>query len=138
VNYLLFLVYSNPDRAWVIDGCGNSGLLSRSATILAAVRSAEARRADGLVQGVVSPDSSLDDGIPDVAVKATGNSLTFMAKTNKDGRFEMRLPVGRWTLEAIRRGWSFEPDPLGYEDPKDLRITPGCCAQVQFTGAASR
>jgi hypothetical protein len=102
-DYLLFMSYSKQDRAWGIDGCGNSGPLSQSASVLAAINSAKANASDGLVDGMVSTDS-WTTGIVDVTVRGVWNGMTFTARTNQAGRFQMRLPPGRYRLEAAVSG----------------------------------
>jgi hypothetical protein len=137
VDYLLFLSYSQTASAWVIDGCGNSGPLNGSATVLASVRAARTNTVDGVVEGMVSTDS-WTTGVPNVAVSAISDSTTLTATTDQNGRFRMRLPIGNYRLEANRSGWSFVPEPFSYENPNDLRITRNYCAQVQFSGAPAK
>lgn len=124
----------DPPRAWVIDGCGNSGPISRSEDVLAQIKSMKANTAAGVVNGMISTDS-LTTGVPDVVVKTIGKGRTFSTKTDQAGRFTLRLPTGKYTLEASRPGRSFAPEPLGYESPENLNILPGYCAQVQFSSA---
>ena len=133
VDYLLFLSYSKLNGAWVIDGCGNSGPVIRSASVLSAIKAVKANAGDAAVEGLVSTDS-WTTGVPDVTVRAIGNGTTIAVKTDQAGRFQMRLPAGRYKLAAVRTGWSFEPGLLSYENPTDLRITAGGCAQVHFSG----
>jgi hypothetical protein len=137
-DYLLFLTApSGPDRAWVFDACGNSAPLSRSAATIAGIRTAQTPAPDGVVYGMVV-DGPAGGGVPDVAIKATGNNLTFSATTIVSGVFLLRLPVAKYALEATREGKSFAPDLLSYENPRELNVTPGYCAQVQFNGAAGK
>jgi hypothetical protein len=80
-------------------------------------------------------DGRAGDGVPGVIIKATGNNLTFSGTTIASGVFLLRLPVGKFALEASREGKSFAPDILSYENPRELTVTPGYCGQVQFNGA---
>ena len=136
-DYLLFMSYSRRDRAWGIDGCGNSGPLNRSASVLAAINSVKANAADPVVDGMVSTDSWAT-GVADVTVRAIGNGMTFATRTDQAGRFRMRLSAGRYRLEAVRSGWSFGATPLSYENPDALVLAAGGCAQVQFSGAENK
>jgi hypothetical protein len=129
-TYLLFL--SRANDAWTIDGCGNSGPLDQSASVRAAIKSAQTAAADGLVKGMASTDS-WTTGVPDVTIKAIGNGRTVESKTDRAGHFKIRLPAGRYRI-AIRDGWSFEPEPFSYENPNDLSIAANGCSQVQFSG----
>jgi len=75
------------------------------------------------------------DAIPDVTIVAAGkDGRHFATRADSHGRFEIRLPPGNYTLKSLARGWSFKPNDFTYENPNDLRITPGYCAQVQFDG----
>ncbi len=132
-TYLLFLSYDEPAHAWTLDGCGNSGRLDRSETTLAAIKSVQSSKI-ALVEGMASTSTGTT-GIPAVTIRATGNGKTFSAKTDQNGRFQIQLPSGHYKLEAARPGRSFEPDPFSYEDPEDLKVTAGSCAQVQFIDA---
>jgi hypothetical protein len=136
-EYLLFLAsdVQQPAPAWVIDGCGNSGPMSQSENVLAQIKSIQPRPASGLIYGMVSTDS-WTTGVPNVVVKTLGSGPTFSTKTDQTGRFTLRLPTGRYALDAVRPGWSFAPEPFGYESPKNLSIALGYCAQVQFSGTA--
>jgi hypothetical protein len=75
---------------------------------------------------------------PDVTITAIGNGMTFAAKSEQDGRFKIRLPSGRYRMQAMRSGWSFAPEPFSYENPADLTLTGGGCAQVQFSGIQNK
>jgi uncharacterized protein with HEPN domain len=136
-EYLLFTSYSNKDRGWVIDGCGNSGPLDRSTSVLASIKAINTSAADGVLEGMASTDS-WTNGVSDVTIKAAGNGTTFTAKTNRDGRFTVRLPAGRYKISAIHNGWSFLPTPFSYENPADLNLARGGCAQVHFSGIQNK
>ena len=137
VEYLLFTSFSKQDRAWVIDGCGNSGPLSRSSAVLAAIKSMNLSAPYGEVEGMASTDS-WTTALSDVTIRAVEDGKTFSAKTGQDGRFKIQLPVGHYQMTAIRAGWLLEPVPFSYENPSDLRLTGGACAQVQFSGTQKR
>jgi|SRR5579871_1089882 len=133
MDYLLFISHSERDQAWVMDACGNSGRLDKAALVFTAIKSFNVSAPDALVEGMVSTDS-WTTGIPDALVTANGNGRSFVAKTDQNGRFTLRIPAGRFKLSAARSGWSLEPAPFTYEDPNDLRLETGACAQVQFSG----
>lgn len=131
--YLLFLSYDEPAHAWILDGCGNSGRLDQSETTLAAIKSVQSSKI-ALVEGMAST-GSWTTGVPAVTIRATGNGKTFTATTDQNGRFQMRLPAGQYRLDAARPGWSLDPNPFSYENPEDLKVAAGSCAQVQFSDA---
>ncbi len=133
-DYVLFLWYSKHDRAWLIDGCGNSGPLERSAAVVAAIRKPQNQRGTALVEGLASKTSTSVAPIVNVVVTAQGNGRTFTAITNKQGRFRLRLPPGTYRLVAKSRSFTFgKPELLSYENPNRLVLLAGSCAQVQFT-----
>jgi hypothetical protein len=138
-DYLLFLLrYSRePVGGWLVDGCGNSGPLNKSGAVLRAIEAAQANTSGGSIYGMVSTDS-LDTGVPDIIIRAIGQGRRVSARTDQRGRFLLRLPTGKYTVEALRKGWSFGPDVFSYENPGNLSITPGYCAQVQFSGTAKQ
>jgi len=90
-----------------------------------------------MVSGMVSTES-LTTGVPHVTIRAIGTGSATTAMTDQRGRFDMRLPAGKYSLEAIRSGWSFKPEPLSYENPEALTIVAGACAQVQLTSAGNK
>jgi hypothetical protein len=138
VDYVLFLArdVQRPTHAWVIDGCGNSGPVNASAKVLQAIRS-HASSTIGLVYGMVSSDS-LTTGVPNVTVKATGNHKSFSTITDQSGRFRLQLPAGEYIVDAMRDRESFRPEPFSYENPRNLKILPGYCAQIQFGSAGTK
>jgi len=131
-SYLLFLTYYDG-RSWTIDGCGNSGPLDRSADTLAAIKSAQSTKT-ARVEGMAST-GSWTTGVPAVTINATGNGKMFTAQTDQRGQFQLRLLPGHYELKAVRPAWSFDRNPFSYENPNDLNLSAGGCAQVQFTGA---
>jgi len=77
-------------------------------------------------------------GVPDVAITAIGNGVTFAAKTDSGGRFQIHLPAGRYQIAAALPGWSFEATPFSYENPGNLMLAAGGCAQVHLRGVESK
>ena len=131
-DYVLFLWYSKRDRAWLIDGCGNSGPLERSTAVVAAIETTQKQLGDALLEGLASGIG--DVPIENVAVTARGNGRTFTAITDKHGRFRLRLLPGTYRLVAKSRSFaSLKPDVFSYENPSRLVLPAGSCAQVQFT-----
>ncbi len=134
-KYLLFLNYSQSDKGWELDGCGNSGPLDHAKTALDEIAKIQNRHGDGFIHGMVSWQA-LSDPIADVRVEARGTSGTYTAVTNPEGEFAIRVPPGRYVVRASKASLSFSGADISYTDPKDVRIEPGGCAQVQL--AANR
>lgn len=130
-KYLLFLNYSQPDKGWELDGCGNSGPLDRAKIALDEIAEIQNRHGDGFIHGMVSWQA-LSNPIAEVQVEARGKGGTYTAVTNAKGEFVIRVPPGRYVVRAFKAGLSFAGADISYTDPKDVRIEPGGCAQVQL------
>ncbi len=135
-QYLLFLFNSAQANMWELDGCGNSGPLSNAKAVLAQINAIQGRHDKGAIHGMVSWEA-LSAFIPGVRVEARGTDRRYTATTNAKGEFQMEVPAGRYTLRAIATGFSFHTADFSYEDPHNVRIEPGGCAQVQFVGDES-
>lgn len=84
-TYLLFLSYSASEKAWVLDGCGNSGPVSRARAALKEIAAIQRRHGgDGHIYGVVS-QNALSVPIPQVQVEARGTDGVYRATTNAKG-----------------------------------------------------
>lgn len=130
-KYLLFLFYSPQYKSWILDGCGNSGPLSQTQSVLAQSDRIKAEHGGGVIQGVVS-EQALSIPIPGVRVEAIGTSGRYTTKTNSKGEFQMEVPVGHYVVDATNTGLLFERADLSYGDPHSIRIESGGCAQIQF------
>jgi hypothetical protein len=131
-SYLLFLTYDKQTKAWVLDGCGNSGPLSKAGSALARIEMIKRHPNQGMIAGQVSVEG-LAGGIPDVRLQARGSAGTFIAKTNEDGQFRLRVPIGHYELHAKEAGITFRDFDFSYERSADLNLQPGGCVQVQIT-----
>lgn len=131
-RYLLFLSPSNG--SWSLDGCGNSGPLSKAAIALADIAKLKgAKNGGGMIQGVVNgPNFAATQPSSGMHVVAKSASGSFNAVTNKDGEFRMNVPAGRYVVNVNEPGLSFRPFEFTYESPDALQIQPGGCGQVQF------
>jgi hypothetical protein len=126
-KYLLFLWHSGPEKSWEVDGCGNSGPLSRAKAVLEQINAIDTHSDGGVIHGRVSEYAAVVP-VPVVRVEARGANGRYTATTNSQGDFEIRVPAGRYVLRAA----SFDTDPFSYENPRDLQIEPGGCVQVQL------
>lgn len=138
-SYLLFLDYTpeKNENAWGLDGCGNSNLLSKSKNVLAELARIKASSDGGIIEGVVTLPSEFVGFPPTVRVEARRGDESYNTPVHwKEfgGAFRIKVPVGKYVLRAIAPGLSFFPDTdySSYEDPDNIQIESGGCAQVQF------
>ena len=130
-EYLLFLFYVPQEKSWELDGCGNSGPLNEANDALSGIDAIKASHDGGVIYGEVS-QQMLSVPIPGVHVEAQGENGKYAATTTEDGRFQIRVPSGRYSVRVIDSEASFHMADISYEDPRGIRIESGGCAQVQF------
>jgi hypothetical protein len=137
-EYLLFLFHVPEEKSWVLEGCGNSDLLSKSEPALQEITAIKAAQSDskGLIEGMVSGDS-LSSPIAGVRIEAHGATGIYAATTNDNGEFRFNVPPGRYVVRVIDNKNTYMAYALSYEDPRKLRIEPGGAVQVQFVQATS-
>lgn len=131
-DYLLFLSYVSAKKAWDLDGCGNSGPLDKANAALAEIAAIKTARGGGAIRGRVS-DSPQAEGVPGVHVIVEGVGLKLTATTDKQGRFEFKVPAGKYIVRATKGGFEYQTAFLSYEDAQHVVIEPGGCAQIQFS-----
>jgi Carboxypeptidase regulatory-like domain len=130
-EYLLFLSYAATEKSWSLDGCGNSDPLTQASVVLSEIAAIRVAGGSGVIHGAVREASS-SDSIAGVHIEAQGTGGRFVATTDEKGEFQMSVPPGRYIVRAAEDGSVFGADPISYEDPRNIRIEPGGCAQVQF------
>jgi hypothetical protein len=130
-EYLLFLFYAPSEKSWALDGCGNSGPLSEVKMALSKIASIKAARGGGVIHGAVS-EQALSIPIAGVHVEAQGTGGRYTTTTNGKGEFRLDVPAGRYVVLATKEGFSFDIADISYEDPRNIQIEPGGCAQIQF------
>jgi hypothetical protein len=129
-EYLLFLSYSENDHTlWELDGCGNSGPITRAATALSVIGAIQTARGSSTIQGVVGGyGGPLLSGMH---IEARGQAGRFAAITDDKGEFQMRVALGQYSVNVIEAGRYFDRFDLGYSDI-EKPLEPGGCAQIQF------
>jgi hypothetical protein len=130
-GYLLFLFYSDSDKAWELDGCGNSGPVSGAKAALQQIAAIQASHDGGVIHGVIS-QQALSVPVANVHVEARGANGRYTATTNSKGEFEIEVPAGRYAVRATETGFSFATADFSYENPNKVQIESGGCAQVQL------
>ena len=132
VSYLLFLFRSPGQKYWYIDGCGNSGPARTAAAALKQIGAIDLHSTFGTIQGVVS-QSVLGATLPGARVEARASDQRYAARTDQNGEFQMRVPIGTYSLSRSDKSFTFKPFELSYSDPRNLLVEPGGCVQVQLT-----
>ncbi len=130
-SYLLFLNNHWYPGYWAVDGCGNSGPLNKSKPVLAAVEKTLRSHRDPLLSGQVTTDS-WTTGIADVLVTVRSKGKVIHLTTSANGRFQLHVPSGTYTVSAQLHGRPIPPNPLSYENPRLLNLKRGTCTQVAF------
>jgi hypothetical protein len=131
-SYLLFL---NPggDDTWWIYGCGNSGPIRESDSILKVIGSLESRTG-GLIQGLVRV-GKFSAPMQHLTVEIRSVDKSYKTVTTREGKFKQRVQAGHYKVQVLRAGSSFKKDELdSYEDPVDVNIENGGCAEVVMIG----
>jgi len=133
-KYLLFLFHSwERNGDWALDGCGNSGPLSKANVALSEIAAIKAARGGGVIHGAVS-NQPISISVAGIQIEATGQSGRYTATTNEKGEFQLAVPAGRYVVRATKDGFEFDTADISYQDSLSVRIEPGGCAQVQFAG----
>jgi hypothetical protein len=135
--YLLFLFHMPEEKSWVLEGCGNSDLLSKSRQALREITAIKTTYREGLIQGLVS-DQSMASPIPEARVEALGVAGKFVAETDKNGEFRIHVPPGKYSVRvADEKGVNYEASEFSYSNPKEVRLEPGSAVQIQFVQVAT-
>ena len=129
--YLLFLFYSDSDKAWELDGCGNSGPVIRAKAVLQQIAAIHASHDGGVIHGMIS-QQALSAPVSNVHVEAGGTNGHYTATTNSKGEFEIKVPAGHYAVRAIKAGSSFATADFSFENPDNVQIESGSCVQVQL------
>jgi len=128
-KYLLFLQYQNDLKAWILDGCGNSGPLRKADKTLAQIAAIQRARESGWIRG------ELNDQSEGMKIYATGSAGVFSTESGKHGIFAIKVPAGKYILRAVDPDGAVKyiKEDFSYDDPENIHIVPGSCAQVAFT-----
>jgi hypothetical protein len=136
-SYLLFLRRQTDSGAWVIDGCGNSGPTDSKMSALDQVDMIDHNSNRAIVQGAVG-GISYAFPLEGVQVEATGPGGVITGETNAAGKFELRVTPGKYQIKALSPGKTFVAADFSYENPEELVLENGGCAQIQFVEASEK
>ncbi len=136
-SYLLFLHEQSPSQGWLIDGCGNSGPLELRGKAIQQIEAIGSTSTGATIHGAVGGRSSALP-VAGVTIEVTGPEGVKTAQTNRDGVFEIQVTPGKYQVRARSPGKTFVADDLSYQDPENLALQHGGCAQVQFVQSADK
>ncbi len=139
-TYLLF-VNKNQQGRPAPDVCGNTGEVDQKADALAELdRIAQAGGigAGGSIAGQVrlpiagsqAMSESGAPGIPITVKNYVGRDQT--AITDQDGRFDIHVAAGHYSVVGTSDNWDIVPYALSYMKPNDFEIEDGGCADLMF------
>lgn len=136
-SYLLFLREQTPTEGWVIDGCGNSGPTELRSKAIQAIQTIDLNSIHATIQGAIGGRSS-SFPLAGVQVEVRGSDGIKTAQTARDGSFEVEVTPGKYQVRALSTGKAFVASDLSYDDPDNLALQNGGCAQVQFVESGQK
>ncbi len=107
------------------DGCGDQSDPNRAATYLREIAALKKAKS-ATIEGRVVRQWDSDDGLEGFHINVAGASRQYTAKSDKDGYFNIRVPVGRYRILI---------DPRAVAPSKDVErvdLIAGQCAQFEF------
>ena|SRR5271166_418904 len=107
-KYVLFLFSSPNDKAWSLEGCGNSSPAAKADSVFLDLDRIRRSMRGGSISGMVSAQT-LSNPLPHVHLLARGPTGIFEAITDQSGRFSIDVPPGEYTLEPLRSPVPLEP-----------------------------
>lgn len=128
--YLLFISYSDADRGWELDGCGNSAPMANAKKVLDEIARIRAGKTRESIEGYIASEDPLPEVVT-VKVEGEGKSRTVPVENRE---FKVRVEPGMYLVTPIAAGWMFNKDEFSYDDPQKITIEPSRCAQIQFQG----
>jgi hypothetical protein len=139
-SYLLFLNKNQQSRP-APDTCGNSSEMSKAGDavtaldkILEAAKSGGGGDIGGRVMLPVAGSQAMSDsgapGIPVVVKNYVGRDQT--VTTDDNGRFNLHVPAGHFSVAGESDKWDIVPYALSYMKPTDFELPDGGCADLVF------
>ena len=133
-SFLLFLRQQTQNGSWSIDGCGNSGPSDSKQSALEQIDMLDPTSNRARIQGAVG-GVSYAFPLAGVQIEASGPGGIIPAETDAVGRFDVRVAPGKYQVRALSPEKTFVADESSYENPDDLVLEKGGCAQIQFVEA---
>jgi hypothetical protein len=136
-SFVLFLREQAGNGSWKIDACGNSGPADSKQSALDQIDMLDPKSNRARIQGAVGGVSFVFP-LEGVQIEARGAGGLVTAETGPGGRFDIRVTPGKYQVQALSGGKTFVADRSTYENPDNLLLENGGCAQVQFVEASPR
>jgi hypothetical protein len=131
-QYLLFA--SQSKGRFEIGNCGNSALLSDAAGVILQIEGISKAGHTGEIEGrIISYSANAD--LSGIRAIARRGRKSISALTGKDGRFDMRVPAGKYSLTAISPNYSVVAFDLSYDSPGDFTVYDGGAVELQFVAS---
>jgi len=123
-HYLLF-ARQKDDKLWIYSG-GNSGALSDVDDALAEI-SRLVTVPGGSIYGHVRGDD-----VEGIVFYAVGEAGYFTGVTDDEGRFEIGVPPGSYSVKPAEEFARVRPDDLSRDRAEEMEIKGGYCADLSF------
>ncbi len=135
IDYLLFA--SQEQGRLVIDNCTNSAPLAQAAKSIELIERIPSAGPYGEIEGwVVAETDGID--VSGIRVICRGNSRTFSAVTEKDGRFHFRAPAGHYKVDFTSNEYYTNEGDFFWYNPNGFVIHPGETAALQLVSVRHR
>ena len=139
-TYLLFINKNQQSRP-APDACGNSAELSKADQAVAAIDKIQKAASSGggadiggrVMLPLPGSQAMSDSGSPGISLTVqnyVGRDQT--VTTDKDGRFDIHVPAGHYTVVGMSDKWDVVPYTLSYMKPTDFELPDGSCADLVF------
>jgi hypothetical protein len=118
----------------VIEGCGNSALVSEAKQSIEKLVKLEIPE-DAVIEGRIGlqgiPD--IDPHTPGVVVVIRGEGGTFRAVSDSNGWFHVNVPPGMYSAKVQQKqGQKITPFDLSSDNPDHFLARKGHCSELQF------
>ena len=139
-SYLLFINKNQQGRP-APDTCGNSAEMSKADPSVAAIDTIVKAAASGgggdiggrVMLPVPGSQAISESGAPGIALTVqnyVGRDQT--VTTDQQGRFDIHVPAGHYTVVGASDVWDIVPYALSYMKPTDFELPDGSCADLVF------
>jgi hypothetical protein len=139
-TYLLFINKNQQSRP-APDACGNSAEMSKAGDALAAIDKLTKAALSGggadiggrVMLPLPGSQAMSDAGSPGITMTIQNyvgrdQSVT----TDNEGRFDIHVPAGHYTVVGVSEKWDVVPYTLSYMKPTDFELPDGSCADLMF------
>jgi hypothetical protein len=129
-TYILFVTKSDNGK-WIIDNCGNSGLLPSANKVLSALRALPLRQS--FIYGDVY-QSWKTENAPCPPMQLRFESSQWRGNTNvrSDCKFRLNVPPGSYRATLYRKSTAVPSNDLNYKDPYCFEVPMGGSAGIAF------